>query len=301
MKRIFSIVAFGAALLGTTAAHAADPVTVAERALILEMDLWGGYLWRDGNAIGDDEVDDFPLFGGGALAGIPLGESGLLQIEFDGEGSFYGDNGDVDDTYAGSLTTGAHLAWINESYLLGIFGGVGKTFNVDDDDEDDQNATHYFAGLEGKMNFDMASLALQGGYIGSDSDDAEHFDDALFVRGIGQIFFNDGRTMLQGDVAYANGTQDYDASSADQDDLDLYAWGAELEHAPDMDIGGGALSLFAAYEGLHLVENEKLTDHTVRIGFKIRFGATTPQEREMATAPDLPNVGRWLGATPAVD
>lgn len=299
MKKVTGLVALCAALLGTTSANAADAVTVAERPLVLEMDVWGGYLWRGGDAISGDEVEDFPLMGGGALAGIPLGESGLLQLELDGEAGFYG-SGDVDDTYAGSVTTGAHFAWINESYLLGVFGGVGKTFNVDDDDDDDQNATHYFAGLEGKMNFDVASLALQGGYLGSNGDDAEHFDDALFVRGIGQIFFNDGHTMLQGEAAYANGTQDYDGSG---DDLDLYAWGAELEHALNVGIGGGALSLFAAYDGLHLDEadGESLTDHTVRLGFKIRTGAMTPQEREMHTAPDLPNAGRWLGATPAID
>ena len=301
MKKVASLAALCAALLATTSANAADAVAVAERPLVLEMDVWGGYLWRGGDAISDDEVPDFPLLGGGALAAVPLGETGLLQFELDGEAGFYGDGGDIDDTYAGSMTTGAHFAWINESHLLGVFGGVGKTFNVDDNDDDDQNATHYFAGLEGKMNFDMASLALQGGYLGSNGEDAEHFDDALFVRGIGQVFFNDGHTMLQGDVAYANGTQDYDSDEAE--DLDVYAWGAELEHALNMGIGGGAVSLFAAYDGLHLDEadGEALTDHTVRLGFKLRVGAMTPQEREMLTAPDLPNVGRWLGATPAID
>jgi opacity protein-like surface antigen len=157
------------------------------------------------------------------------------------------------------------------------------------------------------VNFTNAALALQGGYLDSESEDGEHFNDAWFVRGIGQVFFNDGRTMLQGDIAFTQGTQDYDEPGDDPDDMDLVAWGLELEHAPDVHLGGGAMSLFAAYQGLHMVEasdddeDDKITDHTVMLGLKFRFGAMTPGERERATAPDLPNVGRWLGATPAID
>jgi opacity protein-like surface antigen len=293
-----------------SAAQAADAIiaeppevlTVAERALVFEADLWGGYLWRGGSAINLDgfesEDEEFPLMGGGLLAGIPLGDAGLLQLELDGEGTFYDD--DLDDrAYEGSITGGGHLAWTSGAYLIGAFGGGGRTYVTLEDGD------HYFGGLEGKVNFANAALALQGGYIGSNSEEEEFFDETWFIRGIGQIFFNDGRTMLQGELAYGNGTQDLD--DGDGDDLDIYAWGLELEHAPDWNIGAGALSMFAAYEGVHLVEDssasrdDKITDHTVRVGLKLRFGAATPRDREMATAPDLPNVGRWLGATPAVD
>ena len=309
MRRLFlATTVFGGICAST--AQAADAViveapevlAVAERALVFEMDIWGGHLWRGGNAINEggfgSEDENFPLMGGGLLAGIPIGDAGLLQLELDGEGTFYDDDLD-EDTYEGSVTGGGHAAWTSGAYLVGAFGGGGRTYATSDE------GNHYLGGLEGKVNFANASLALQGGYIGSDTEEQEFFDETWFARGIGQVFFNGGRTMLQGELVYGQGTQDID--TGDGDDLDIYAWGLELEHAPDINIGAGALSVFAAYEGLHLVEDsslpedDKLTDHTVRVGLKFRFGAATPWDRERATAPDLPNVGRWLGSTAAVD
>ncbi len=316
MKRTALMISSVTSLLLAGTAFAADAIvyeepilTPAERQMVVEVNVWGGYLWRTGDAIDDDgdEDDGFPLMGGGGLAAVPIGDSWLWQTEISGEGSFYDDDLDVNDTYAGSITAGMQAAWTSDQYLFGAFAGGGKTFNVDQSDDDDQNATHYFAGLAARTNFNNLSFAAQGGYLGSNSDDGEHIDDAFFIRGIGQAFFNGGRTMLQGDIAYANGTQDYDSDPEFQDDTDLIAWGLELEHTPDLAVGGGALSVFAAYEGIHVIEHsvdsgdEKLTDHTVRVGLKFRFGAMTPQDRERNTAPDLPNFGRWLGAVPAVD
>lgn len=304
-RTILSLGMASIASLLLTSAHAADigtdaPLTPAERAVIMEMDVWGGYLARTGDdVIGDDEDDGLPMLGAGGMIALPLGRTGLVQIEVDGESAFH-DDGLDDDTYEGGLTGGGHLAWTNERILLGAFGGGGRVWTTDEE------GPTYFGGIEGKVNFASAALGVQVGYIGADSEDGELFTDAYLVRGIGQVFFNDGRTMLQGDVAYANGTQDFD-EGVDEDELDVYAWGIEVEHAPDIRFASGALSIFGAYEGLHLVEDsdggsaDKLTDHTFRAGLKLRFGATTPQERHRATAFDLPNIARWQGATPAVD
>lgn len=305
MKHI--VTALGMSLL-SSAAFAADAIveetpilTVEERAFVFEANIWGGQIWRDGNAITSSEEDELPLLGGGLLAGIPIGDQWLVQIELSGEKAWY-DNDQDSDTYDNSVQGGGHLAWTDGSYLFGAFGGVGRA------EATDEYGNYYLAGVEGKVNFTNASLALQAGYIRVfGHDDGEMFDKAPFVRGIGQVFFNDGRTMLQGDLAYAQGTQDFDSSSSAQDDLDIYSWGLELEHAPNIQFASGTLSLFAAYEGLHLVEDsdgsgaDKITDHTLRAGIKFRFGASTPFDRERATAPDLPNVGRWQGATPALD
>lgn len=298
---IFGIAA--AATAGLSSAYAADmadaPLTVAERAVIMEMDIWGGYLGRTGDAITSSEDDGLPILGMGAMAALPIGQSGLVQLELEGERAFHDDNADG-DTYVGSVTGGGHLAWTNGQYLFGAFGGGGHVWVTD------ELGPHYFGGIEGKVNFTNTSFGVQVGYAGSDTDDAEMFDDAYFVRGIGQVFFNGGRTMLQGDLAYANGTQDYDSGS-NSDELDIYAWGVKVEHAPNVQFGSGALSVFGAYEGLHIVEDsdggspDKLTDHTFRAGLTFRFGASTPHERHRATAFDLPNLARWQGATPAVD
>src|SRR5690606_31203022 len=61
-----------------------------------------------------------------------------------------------------------------------------------------------------------------------------------------------GCTMLQGDIAYANGTQDYDADPEFVDDLDQAACGLELEHGPDVNLGGGATSVCCLGRPAHL-------------------------------------------------
>ena len=280
------------------------------RQTIIEMDVWGGYLWRGGNHLNagggaPDEHEDFPLVGGGAMAAIPLGAVGLLQLETDGEVAFHPDQiqgADVDDTYGGSVTFGGHLAFTTDRYLLGGFGGVGRTAILNQGGSSEHSATHWFGGGEAKVHFSMASLAAQGGYIDSQATNHEVFADAWFARGIGQLFINGGQTMIQGDVAYFDGTQDANDAPAFQNDITGVVWGAEFEHGLSANLGGAAASVFVAYEGIHLdEEGDEITDHTVRGGFKIRLGAMSPYDREHNTAPDMPNVGRWMGATPAVD
>ena len=287
------------------------------RQAVIEMDMWGGYLWRDGNAINHafdiaadaPENEDFPMIGGGALAAIPLGAVGLLQLETDGEVAFHPDDiggFDVDDTYGGSITFGGHLAYTTDRYLLGVLGGVGRTAIHNTRGASDHNATHWFFGGEAKAHLGMTSLAAQGGFIDSQAENHEVFSDAWFARGIGQYFLNGGQTMVQGDVAYFDGIQDEDDGPADQNDIYGVAWGAELEHGLNTNLGGAAASVFLAYDGLYLNEDsslgtQELTDHTVRGGFKVRLGAMSPYDREHNTAPDMPNVGRWMGATPAID
>lgn len=304
MKSVQILSAAVSAMMLGSMAHAADVVeetpllTPTERALIMEGEFWGGYLWRGGDAIndggGNSEDEDFGLLGGGLLVAIPLGQALLLQLETDGEYAF---SDDGDDNYGGSVSGGGHFAWTNDRYLIGAFGGGGW---VDVDDE----ASFGFGGLEGRVNFTTTSFALQGGYIVGQSDDEEVIDNTYFIRGIGQVFINDGRTMLQGELAYAWGDQDVDSTP---DDIDAISWGVEIEHAPNIHFGRSALSLFAGYEGLHMVEDsgggsdDEFTDHAFKIGLRLRFGAETPMQREMGTAPDLPNVARWVGETPAID
>lgn len=295
------------ALLAINTATAADvifveptpaPMSAAERLMVLEAEVLGGYTWRGGNAIneggGSSEDEDFAMLGGGFLAAIPLGQSWLIQGELDGEYAF---SNDGDDNYGGILEGGGHVAWAGDRYLFGAFGGLG-TVEVDD------QANFAFGGLEARMNFSNSSFAVQGGYLAGESEDDEVLDNAYFVRGIAQHFVNDGRTKFQGDLMYIMGEQDTDGTP---DDMDVIAWGLEVEHAPDIRFGSSALSVFAAYEGHHMIEDsdsgseDKLTDHTVMAGIRIRFGAATPAERARATAPDLPGFGRLIGATPAVD
>lgn len=126
------------------------------------------------------------------------------------------------------------------------------------------------------------------------------------MRAIGQLFFNSINTTLSGDFAYVSGDQDID-SGAGPDPLEVLAWGAEVEHDLGVVIGDAAAALFIAYQGLQVSERstgggiERLTDHAVLGGIRFRLDPMTPAQRARNTAPRLPNVGLWLGATPAVD
>ncbi len=280
---------------------------------VLEVGARGGYLWRGGNALNgsgppNDEIEDFPIAGLSGLAALPLGTDWLLQLEADGETGF--DNRTIggvpaDDTYAGGYTIGGHVAGRFDQLLFGGFGAAGQTF-FHNDSGVDQDADHWVAGAEGRYLTDLGSIAVQVGYLDSSADDQETLSNALFGRVIGQTFFNGGRTMLQAGLGYASGTQDADDAGF-VNPTDVLSWDVTLEHQLEHKVGDAAVSVFLSYEGLRVSEQsssgltDTIEDNTVMAGLKFRLGAETPYERERRTAPDLPNVARWLGSVPAVD
>ena len=305
-------------VVAATSAKAADPADVAptrDLGAVFEVNAWGGYLWRSGDAINSSgvpltEIEDFPLVGGGALYAMPVLDTWLAQLEFEGEGAF--DNDDVNgvlanDTYAGGFTGGGHLAFTDGPFLMGGFAGAGQTFFSGGSSE--QDVTQWIAGGQARYLNERGSVALQAGYFDThaDSGDMETLSDTLFVRAIGQVFFNNGATMLEGSVAYADGTQDEDSS--DPDATDMWAWEVVLEHQLAMLSGDNrAASVFVSYEGVQVNEDstsgstDSLVDQGIYAGLKFRFGGQQNlYEREMSTAPGLPRLHRWLGAVPAVD
>jgi len=279
---------------------------------VFEASARAGYLWRGGNELNfsgapNTEIEDFPLAGIGAKAALPLGANWLVQLEADGETAFDNDTvGGVpaNDTYAGGYTAGGQLAYRFNQLQFGGFAGAGQTF-FNDDGGVDQDADHWVAGLGGRYLSPVGSLAVQAGYLDSSADNSETLSDALFGRVIGQAFFHDGRTMLQAGFGYASGTQDADDFFVNP--TDVWSWDVTLEHQLERKIGDANMSVFLSYEGLRVSEqssfgtNDTIQDNTIMAGLKFRLGADTLYEREMRTAPGMPNVARWLGAVPAVD
>lgn len=279
---------------------------------VFEASARAGYLWRGGNELNSSgapntEIEDFPLAGIGAKAALPLGANWLVQLEADGETAFDNDSvGGVpaNDTYAGGYTAGGQLAYRFNQLQFGGFAGAGQTF-FNDDGSLNQDADHWVAGLGGRYLSPMGSIAVQAGYLDSSADNSETLSDALFGRVIGQTFFHDGRTMLQAGFGYASGTQDADDFFVNP--TDVWSWDVTLEHQLGRKIGDANMSVFLSYEGLRVSEqssfgtNDTIQDNTIMAGLKFRLGADTLYEREMRTAPGLPNVARWLGSVPAVD
>jgi len=310
------ILAIALSSVFATPAFAADPtgdelVTIEERMNpqpFVEFSAWGGKFARSGDALrtNGEEGENFSIGGVDIVAAMPIGSIMLGQIELRGEKTSGIDDIARDDIYDGNWSVGGQLAIQDGPILVGIFGAKGEVYNTDVGDPDDQDANFTLVGVGGRIFINNFSVAVQGGRINSNSEDAEHFDDARFVRGIGQYFFNDGRTKIQADITKLEGTQDHN-NGAGADPLELSAWGIELEHAFSQDIFNGTLSVFGSYRNIRIVENsafsgpQTLQDNFVYAGLRWRFGALTPLQRAQNSAPDMPNAGRWLGLTPAVD
>lgn len=305
LSSVFAIPVFAADLAGDEIATIEERMTPQS---FLEFSVWGGKFARSGDALSTtgQEGDNFSIGGVDIVGAMPIGSLILGQIELRSEKTSGIDGIVQDDIYDGNWSAGGQLAIQDGPILVGIFGAKGEVYNTDVGDADNQDANFTLVGVGGRIFFDNLSIAAQGGRINSDSEDAEHFDDARFVRGIGQYFFNDGRTKIQADITKLEGTQDYD-SVAGADPLELLAWGVEVEHAFSQDIFNGTLSIFGSYRNTRVVENsassgpQTLQDDIVYAGLRWRFGALTPLQRAQNSAPDMPNVGRWLGLTPAVD
>ncbi len=281
---------------------------------VFEVNAWGGYMWRGGNLIVKSlhEVEELPLAGGGAMFASPVFDYGLVQLEFDGEGAF--DNEDVNgvpanESYSGGFTGGGHLGYTRDNFLIGAFGGAGRTYFFDSF-RPGYDVTQWLAGGQARYLNERGSLAVQAGYFDtrSDNGDMETLSDTYFVRAIAQVFFNNGSTMLEGSVAYADGTQDEDDGPT-SDPAYMWAWEIVLEHQLAMlSSSNAAATVFVSYEGIQvtqqfpIIDSQSLMDQGIYAGLKFRFGAQQNlYEREMSTAPGLPNVHRWLGAVPAID
>lgn len=317
LLRSVSIAAMCLFGISAVSVQAADPAGGPSRdlAAVFEVNAWGGYLWREGDAINSsagppDEIEDFPLAGGGAMFAAPVFNDWLVQLEFDGEGAF--DNDDVngvpaDDTYSGGYTGGGHFAFSQDYFLIGAFAGAGETFFHET--SADLDVTQWLAGGQARYLNERVLVAFQAGYFDThaDSGDMETLSDAFFIRAIGQVFFNNGETMLEGSVAYADGTQDEDDTPSNP--TDMWAWEIVLEHQLAMLSGQNrAATVFVSYEGTQVNEQsttgrtDSLLDQGIYAGLKFRFGA--PQSlhaREVNTAPGMPKLHRWLGSVPAVD
>lgn len=239
--------------------------------------------------LGDDfGTEDEDFFAGGAALywNLPLTDAASLQLDLLGEAT---DNmGENDESsYEGSGTAALHLSMRDPaSYLLGVFGGGVMASTGDNGD-----ISAFFVGGEGQFYWDRTTFYGQAGFLdgGENGSDDPILNEAFFARLQVRHYLSDN-TRLAAQVAYANGEVDEESNT------DVFDWGAELEHKLD----SFPLSVFAAYEGMHMDQNpgedDRLTEHVAKIGFRYDFGASSIMERDRyGAALDLPRFGRWLG------
>ncbi|MEM8876877.1 MAG: Lpg1974 family pore-forming outer membrane protein [Pseudomonadota bacterium] len=300
----------------STSLLSSEPASLAvSMSTIVEVEAGVGNMGRSGDALNQttnpsDEVDDFGFFGGKLLAAVPVRDNLLIQGEIHGEATFGNDTSDgapSSDSYDSSHLFGGQIAFDFGPLTFAAFGAAGGTDILSRPGSTSHDSTNRLFGVSGRYLNEFGSFAVQVGTINTTADDPETIDEALFARLIGQVFLHGGRTMVQGEFAYATGEQDNDSVFVGPNPVELMTWGAEIEHQLPIEYAGGSASMFLAYRGVRVLEQsltgttDELVDQGVFGGIRVRLGSVTPFDREAATAPDLPNIGYWVGAVPAVD
>jgi hypothetical protein len=193
------------------------------------------------------------------------------SVAFTGDGPF---RGGLDASYTkfdadglGSSVVGVtgHIA--ERSGQLGAFVGV----------ENNENATLWGVGLEGKKSGDAGSFYLQLGYGHADDLEGVNF---YAARAEGRFFMSDNlRAGLNGGYVKAD---------SDFGDLDMWNLGADLEYQ----LPAAPVSLIAAYEHSNMSDLD-LTSNTFRVGARYVFGGSL-RDRDR-TQEGQGHVGRLFG------
>lgn len=318
MKKLaaISLVALAAAMPVNTA-QAADFEAEQIQQLILSgyVDGWIGYSFisnAEGNI--DPDHDDYFTTGQTGRLSIPLSDMLAIQTDFVNEitGNAFKDN--ATDDFSHSFDFGVHMSARDPSRgLFGVFGAFGQGKG------DNNNGRHDYWAIGGEAQFytDMATFYLQGGYLDSEGragDDDDGLHDAFFVRGVARWFMTPD-SRLQGEVAYANGTQDECSDGPCDDnspyDMDVIQWGFRY----DTVIAGlpivGDTAVFVGYRGTHFdngccnSESEdvgRFTEHTIMAGYTYYFGGMSLLDFDRVGATlDLPTFGRWVAGGEQID
>lgn len=296
--------------LGAATAHAADLET--ERALGLIIS--GSYeSWTGVSVIGDFDTnggatpdnDVHFMSGGEARLSFPLGETLSMQqdlkYELNSEQLFNTDSSTgVDDYFGYQFQATTHFSFLRDpsTGLLGVFGGFGGGYS----DNDEMSA--WFVG--GEFQYYLGDWTLQGqaGYFYSDEDEgsaAETMRKAVFGRGVARWYLTPD-SRIQFEASYANGVSD-----EDEDDAELFEWGARY----DTVVAGlplvGDTTLFARYRGNYFENtdggvSEHFDDHTFMVGAHWSFGGSSRQEHDrFGVALDSPDIVRWAQSGEILD
>lgn len=271
---------------------------------------WVGGSFLSNIENGDDNLepdhDSYLTSGQAGRLSLPLGDMLSLQMDTNNEitsNAF----GSADDDFAYAFDFGLHLSARDPSRgLFGVFGAFGGARG---DQSDDATGRQNFWAVGGEAQYyaDNTTFYIQGGYLDSNPDesdaDQDGLHDAFFVRGVARWFMTPD-SRLQGEVSYADGSQD-----ADVKDMEVIQWGVRY----DTVISGlpliGDSAVFVGYRGTHFDngccsedDTAKFTEHTIMAGFSYHFGGQTLLDFDRVGATlDMPTFGRWVAAGDQID
>jgi len=245
----------------------------------------------------DNDVEEHPWYAGGdARVDMPLSDSVSVQIDQYGKYAF--DEMTTSENFTGGYLGGLHLNKRHANhYLFGVFGGGGV--NAYADTSHDQ-VRQWLVGVEGQYYHGNTTFYGQVGYYdaeGNDSTSQETMSNAYFLRGVARHYMNGGNTKLEGELGWMSGDTDTGRNQT-TDDMDMIAWGIEIEHVIRSWGDDGFLSFYARYQGQDYQTDitgsgrtEHGSAHTVRVGFRMDLNQLNPLTRERTgAAVDLPDM-----------
>lgn len=266
--------------------------------------IYGSYSSLDND---DNDVEENPWsIGGDARVDIPLSDTVSVQIDQYGEGMLSQQT--TSEDYTGGYLAGLHLNTRSPNrYLFGVFGGGGQLGYASTDDD---SYTHWLVGVEGQYYHGNTTFYGQVGYADSESNNPtseEAMSNAYFLRGVVRHYMNGGNTKLEGELGWMSGENDTGLGQT-ADDVDMIAWGIEIEHVMRSWGNEGFLSFFARYQGQDYDEDitgggsDQGNAHTVKVGIRMDLNQLNPFTRERTgAAVDLPDMNRWIGHSRLVE
>lgn len=287
MNNLLSSVAFGALLLATGSAYAADPAgPIADRAApsFFGNNIEVGGIVRNAAEYGEIDPDVFGLEDettiAGAYGALSLwGNLDTIRLGLDGyvEGMVFDDVAEDNSLTPVTLAVlGAHAGLDLDSGYVGVFGAVGVYPNANNE----YRQTGVAGGVEGIVAIDEA-VALFGrvGYAFAPSDEYDPNNpdpDELSTEGFIGPFFDVGVTYaLSDDLAVLGhvGAGYSDGFDYDKENPGGYVnWGAKLAYRLPTDF---AVNLVASYDGYYaytVEERDEVIEHTFKLGLSIPFG-----------------------------
>ncbi len=245
-----------------------------------------------------DEVDipdpQTQIIGGRGAVSIPFMDVFSVQLDLLGEHTL-DKTGDNDQTI-GDLTAAAHLSYRDPSmFLVGLFGGGGLSEDNGDDEED---ITFFFAGAEAQGYWDNFTAYGQVGYLDGEEFYQEIPENAWFGRGVLSYYYM-SNTKISGELSFLSGDRPNGAGG--NGELEVFGWGAKVQHLFDVPVLPGPAGISVAYNGYNYDatnESDSPDVHEFRIGFDFLFGSPSLIDNDRRAAGlDLAPINRWISTS----
>lgn len=277
LNRLFSSVAFGALLLASASAHAADPAAPASDAAPTAFagTVEVGAIGRYTSFVNRGDLTD--TFLGGAYGAFGVwGTLGAVRLGIDGyvEGVMLDEITSFPEgmTPEGLGVLGAHAGADIGGAYVGVFGAMG----VYPEAGNEEFLTGVAAGLEAIAQVDAAfALFGRAGYAFAPTDDYNPTAPYPSHEGFIGPFAEIGATYaLSDDLAVLGrlGAGYSDAFDRDGRPGGYVNWGAKLAYRLPAELN---LNLVASYDGYYAYstkEDEQNIEHTFKLGLSIPFG-----------------------------